>query len=390
MIRLRVEGLRLERLLERALAEGASFSRVERDGARAMILETGARGARVVGKLCARHSLRLETVCVTGADALARFCRRRWTLLPGLLLGAALLFLYTQRIWIVDVAILGDRAAAFDAAQVRAMLTQMDVHPGMAAADVDVEGIELSLSAASEEFSFVGARIQGVRLLVEVAPSLQAPEVYDLNSARDLVAACDGVVVSVNVQSGVAAVQPGDIVRRGEVLIRGEERASAEETRGVAARGEVVARAWVEASAEAECTRVERVYTGRTRTGSALRFLRWSWPLSPAEPFSQCEAREEFLPVGGLFLPLMIERVTYAEYAQKRVRVDETALKTELSERAFATAGEEIAQIDDGTLQVVDKWIDYSMIEGGRLRANAIVEIHRNIATTREALAQGG
>ena len=30
------------------------------------------------------------------------------------------------------------------------------------------------------------------------------------------------------------------------------------------------------------------------------------------------------------------------------------------------------------------------MIEGGRLRANAIVEIHRNIATTREALAQGG
>ena len=49
------------------------------------------------------------------------------------------------------------------------MLTQMDVHPGMAAADVDVEGIELSLSAASEEFSFVGARIQGVRLLVEVA-----------------------------------------------------------------------------------------------------------------------------------------------------------------------------------------------------------------------------
>ena len=35
--------------------------------------------------------------------------------------------------------------------------------------------------------------------------------------------------------------------------------------------------------------------------------------------------------MGGLFLPLMIERVTYAEYAQKRVRVDETALKTELS-----------------------------------------------------------
>ena len=40
MIRLRVEGLRLERLLERALAQGASFSHVEREGLRAMVFET--------------------------------------------------------------------------------------------------------------------------------------------------------------------------------------------------------------------------------------------------------------------------------------------------------------------------------------------------------------
>ncbi len=390
MIRLRVEGLMLERLLERALEGGAVFSRVVRDGPRAMIFETGERGARVLNALCERHSLRLEIQRVTGLNALKRFFLRRWTLLPGLVLCAALLFFYTQRIWMVDIAFVGERTAAFDAAAVREMLTQMGVRPGMAARDVDANGIELALSAASEDFSFVGARVQGVRLLVEVAPSLEAPEVYELENARDLVAACDGVIVSVNAQSGVAAVKPGDTVRKGDVLIRGEERVSAEETRGVAALGEVVARTWVEAEAEAELTRVERVYTGRTRTDSVLRLLDWSWTLSPAEAFPLCETTVEHLPVGGMFLPLMIERTTYAEYEERLVPVDETTLKAALSEQAFAIAEAEIAQIDADALQIVDKWIDYSMIEEGRLRADAIVEIHRDIATTREALAQEG
>ena len=42
------------------------------------------------------------------------------------------------------------------------------------------------------------------------------------------------------------------------------------------------------------------------------------------------------------------------------------------------------------SLQIVDKWIDYSMIEEGRMRARAVVELHRDIATTRDALAQEG
>ena len=390
MIRLRVEGLTLERLLARATEQGVSFRRVERDGERALTLDTGERGARVVRALCERHSLRVEEVRVTGLNALRRFCLRRWTLLPGLLLCAALLCLYLQRIWMVDVAFVGGRAATFNEADVRAMLLELGVRPGMSARDVDTDNLELALSARSEDFSFVGARVQGVRLLVEVAPSLEAPEVYHLDEARDLVAACDGVVVSVNAQSGVAAVEAGDTVRKGDVLIRGEERVGADETRGVAARGEVVARTWAEAEAEASLVRLERAYTGRERTDSALRLLSWRLPLSPAEPFPVCETAMEQLPVGGLFLPLMIERATYREYEVRAVERDAEAVKAELSEQLFAVLQANIAAQGANSLQIVDKWIDYSMIEEGSLRARAVLEVHRDIATTRDALAREG
>ena len=106
MIRLRIEGRMLERLLSRAMEQGATFHRVTRDGERALTLDTGERGARVVRALCERHSLPVEEVRVTGLSALKCCCRRRWTLFPGLALCCALLLFYTQRVWLVDVCLL--------------------------------------------------------------------------------------------------------------------------------------------------------------------------------------------------------------------------------------------------------------------------------------------
>ena len=255
---------------------------------------------------------------------------------------------------------------------------------------MDTDRLELTLSARSEEFSFVGARVQGVRLLVEVAPSLEAPEIYELEAARDLVAACDGVIVSVNAQSGVAAVKSGDTVRKGDVLIRGEERVSNEEVRGVAARGEVIARTWAEAEAEVSTVRLERVYTAAIAQKASCACFPGSSPSPPPNRFLSARRRWSSCPVGGLYLPLMIERTTYTEYELRAVERDAEAVKAELSEHLFALLEANIAAQGVNSLQIVDKWIDYSMIEEGSMRAHAVLEVHRDIATTRDALAQEG
>ena len=388
MIRLRVKGLMLERLLDRALEKGAQFKSVVREGPRTISVDTDERGFKALTELCERFSIQYEVVEMRGAEAFRRLAKRRWTLLPGILLCAILLFLYTQRIWRIDVLFAGDRPVEFSEADVLGMLAAMDVVPGMEKRGLDTDVLMLDLSAKSEEFSFVGARVKGVRLLVEVAPSLKAPEIYDLDYARDLVASADGIVVSVTPEAGVAAVKPGDIVRRGDVLIRGEERVTRDATRGIAARGEVIARTWATAELEADTHIVQRVLTGRESTGSVLSLLQWSIPLKEAPPLSPAEVETEYLPVGGMFLPLMIVRTTEREYEERAVPKDEAALRELLREQAFALTDAEIAGYGEEVRQIVDKWIDYSMIEEGRLRARAVVEIHRDIAATREEIAR--
>ncbi|NLF27894.1 MAG: sporulation protein YqfD, partial [Clostridiales bacterium] len=369
MIRLRVKGLMLERLLDRALEKGAQFKSVVREGPRTISVDTDERGFKALTELCERFSIQYEVVEMRGAEAFRRLAKRRWTLLPGILLCAILLFLYTQRIWRIDVLFAGDRPVEFSEADVLGMLAAMDVVPGMEKRGLDTDVLMLDLSAKSEEFSFVGARVKGVRLLVEVAPSLKAPEIYDPDYARDLVAKADGIVVSVTAQVGVAAVKPGDIVRRGDVLIRGEERVTREASRGIAARGEVIARTWATAELEADTHTVVRALTGREGTGSVLSLLQWSIPLQEAAPLSPVEVETEYLPVGGMFLPLMIVRTTEREYEERAVPKDEAALRELLREQAFALTDAEIAGYGEEVRQIVDKWIDYSMIEEGRLRA---------------------
>ena len=389
MIRLRVDGLMLEKLLSLALKEGAEFRTVRREGRRCLILETDARGAKILLKLAQRFSIPCEILEKRGLNAAAQWLKRRWTLFLGILLGAVLLALFASRVWFIDVEWKSERPVTHAESEILDMLAELGVHPGMSRQEVQTDLLAMELEAASEDFSFAGVRLQGVRLLVEVAPAVEAPEVFDLDSARDLVATADGIVLSVNALSGKACVEPGDVVRRGDVLIRGEERISSETTREVAALGEVLARTWVVTEATGSTSSLERRYTSRESTSSKLELLGWEWPLWEGEHFSLQESTVEELPVGGLFLPLRILRTTEREYVDTRVPVDEEALKTALAGRAEAMADAEIAALGEDVRQIVDKWIDYSMIEEDRLRARCVIEVQRNIAGTR-ASAGGG
>ena len=387
-VRLRVECLTPERLIERALREGARFKAVTPPEDHVVTIDADPRSAEIVRALCARFSIPCETVARCGRDAMIRRLRGRATMLAGAavcLLAASAFF---SRVWLVDVELAGGREASV--APVERALEEMGVRPGVAKSALDADRLESALAAASPDFSFVGVRIQGVRLLVEVAPAVAAPEVYQIDAGRDLVASHDGVVLSVNVETGVACVEPGDTVARGQVLIRGEERVSKEETRGVAALGSVVARTWHEGEASAPLTRTETARTGASAASSQLRLMGACWPLTEGGGFAEQEIEVETLPVGGLFLPLEIRRTTAYETRTRAVAADESALEDALSTLALAAAADEMRRACPEGSSVADAWVEIER-DGDALRARAVCESHIDIAVARDALyRQGG
>lgn len=387
-VRLRVEGLMLERLIQRAVSEGAHFRSIRRDDPRAIILDADPESAKILIALCERFSLPCRILSRRGRDAMLRRLKRRGTLLAGALTFVAILSLFFSRIWLIDVALTGDRSS--DVRALEDALASLNITPGMAKSAIDPSALEDALAAASPDFSFVGVEIQGVRLLVEASPAVPAPPLYELTSGRDLVARCDGVVESVSVLSGVACVKPGDTVVRGQTLIRGDERVTKEINRSIAALGTVVARTWYEGTASASLTYPEQIRTGRSSQSSELRLMNFAWRLSEGENYLSQDSEEEFLPIGGLFLPLQIRRTTLYETHTRTLEADTDALKRQLALLAFSEAGLKLAQSQPEGMEIADRWIEYTR-DAGVLTARAVYEMQTDIAVSRDVLyRQGG
>jgi hypothetical protein len=244
------------------------------------------------------------------------------------------------------------------------------------------------LIARTEGYSYAGVRLQGVRLLVEAAPEAPSPVIYDVNAARDLVCAREGIVVKVVARSGIPCVKPGDAVRRGQVLIRGEEQASKEQTRPIGALGEVIVRSWFSGEARLPLTQTDTVDTGRRSTGAKLALLGMEWPIAEAMAYPSQRTERAYLPIGGLFIPMEIERYVNVEILRRDSEIPLEALRKRASALALASARAALFRESPKAYITDDCWVDYKLT-GRELIATTVIEIQSDAAATREAL-QGG
>ena len=383
--RLNVECLWPERLIQRALDAGAGFERVERRGERGLILETSARGARIVEEICRRFSLPYRVEKRRGASAAWARAKSRLTLAAGMAVFFALCGLFFSRIWLVDVRFTGDAAELGDAEVFQGALAEMGIVPGASRA-IDTGLLSETLTAAAQGYSFVGARLQGVRLLIEAAPEVPAPQVYDVDHARDLYADRDGIVLFASAQSGELCVAPGDAVKRGQVLIRGEEMVAKDFTRGIGALGEVIVRAWYTGSAEVPLTQKTIRLTGRESTSSRLRLPWREWTLAEGEAFSSARLSRETLAIGGLFVPVEIIRETTRETRLESSPVDIETASQRAAALALADAATQLTLNGPEDYELLRCWLNYEEPGGDALKCGAVYEIATNAAVTREIL----
>lgn len=378
-ITLELEGLMLERLLCRALADGAQFAHVARLTRRRIVVTCAPRSARILRGLAEKFHIDCRITRMGGISALAARAKVRITAVAAFGVALGLSALYLSRIWIVDVRLI---RGAESPAGVEDALADSGVAVGASVMDADTELATLRLNAL-EGCAHASVEREGVVVVAEIACEAPSPGLYDIGYARDLVALCDGVIASVNVKSGTAMVKPGDTVRRGQVLIAGEERVAQEETAAVGALGSVTARIWQEGAAQDTIYAYEKRYTGRESVSSRLSVPWYSIPMESGDEFSRYDAEVSREYIGGLFVPLYIERKVRREYELTPVERDPQALRAALEEQALAAAMTAVEENAPENAEIIDKWTDFSMIEADILHARAVIELEAEIAVTR-------
>ena len=368
---LRIEGLNLERLLRTALIEGVRFRRVRRREPKCLEAEVPIWQMRKLRAICDRFGWRISVIRRSWIERGSCFIRRRPALLAGLAACAALMHVSDGMILNISI-----ENARENIGEVRTFLREEGVGRGAWKAALSLDDLRAKMALRLPDLAFAGVRYEGSTMIVDCYPSERGEQGEVSGKGNDIHASKSGIVTRIYVQRGTPAVVPGQAVRKGQVLIRGEERTQKGETVAVRAQGQVAARVWSQGTARVSLTKMQTVETGRTRRRVTVRTPWHQRIVQDDSPFASQDSCKDIQRVVGLYLPLWREIETYAETIVHQIP----------SSRADAMswaqqAAEEIAK--NGCpydALILDKWVDYSMIDTEVVYAAVVLEYESQIA----------
>lgn len=327
---------------------------------------------RELRRLAHQTGCRVRVVERRGGLFAWRRLRRRPLWLGLMTTALVALYVFSQVVWFIEVE--GTEQLERDAVLSAAKAAGLQV--GVWRGGLDERRIVQTMILAEPRLSWVDLRFHGTKVVIEVAERDLPPEV-DPAGPGDVVAKRAGVVETVFVLQGEAAVEPGDTVLPGQTLIRGVIRAPAPfeqvpapgETppdvfaMPVRARGQVIARTRYEGYLE--LPRVEIVRTpgerqvSRTWLETGDRRIRLAGPVNV--PFTAYErsVRRWSLPLWfDVDASPVVVRETFREQLLTERRRTTAELKQqlqrELRDRLFQEIDPAARMIDVETAVVLE------------------------------------
>lgn len=359
-----LSGLNLERFINTMQREEIPLLHIFRKDRKTLACECYSCDVGRVASIAQEKGWRMEALQPKGLSALGRFLCKRPGIPLGLVLAAMMILTLSQFVWRVEI----HDAGAYRA-DIAAYLSEAGFRPGTPRTGVDAQALERALTYRYPELAWFHVYVSNVTLVVDVVSGAGMPAPPSQTPGH-IVASRDGVVDSLRVYAGTAAVKAGDVVQKGQILIRGEERGADGSTVYVHADGTVMARCWHSASVSLPLMDVISQETGRetqqTRIRTPWRCFPEEWE-TPAYLASNLYIRET--PVVGSFFPVVWQQIQHREVALAFSRRNENEVRREAKD----AAEKQLKSMLQG-YEIIDKWVDYCMIEDESLSATVTAE----------------
>ena len=255
-----------------------------------------------------------------------RFFMHRFKKRKAFVLGIAAFFIIlwslTKFVWIIDNT--GNENVEDNS--ILEYAKKGGLKTGMLTALVDSQKIKSYIMTNMEELSYVSVTKYGTTVYIDVREREEKREHFDKYTFSNIVADQSGVVESVLVQSGTAAVKKGDVVYKGQLLVSG---ATDNKYLGIKYSNSdavIKARVWHEKTVNIPYYTEEKVPTGNTKAKRKLKILNFSLNLFTKNKilFEKYDilSYTNYISLGkGKVLPIGVETTRYEEYKTKRTKL---------------------------------------------------------------------
>lgn len=377
-----VTGFSVERFVNLAAYKGIYLWDIKPQGA-GVTMKVSIDGFRMLKECARKTGCHFKIIGKQGLPFRMHHYQKRKMLVVGAFFFVIGLYILSSFVWVVKI----EGNDRIPQQQLLEACDSMGLRPGVWKRKVDTTVISEKLIEDFGDISWVSVKIQGTNAQIQIVETIPKTEIVDRRTPTDIIAAKDGVIVSMAVSAGTPLVQADDVVEKGDMLVGGEVIIKAgEEELGkeyVHAEAVVKAKLWYSIEEEIDLKYTQKEYTGEFKDDISVilkdTIIDFIKPNVKYEEYDLEKIYEKPFAIGDYKFSLALRKDRYKEYVtvEKTRTADEA--KIELEAKVQSKAKELLK--DDSEL--VDIKTEYTQ-SGETLKVNAVVTVIERIEEQRK------
>ena len=304
-------------------------------------------GFLLLQPICRKTGARIHILEKHGLPFFLLRNRKKKAFFVGICLCMLLLWQLCSFIW--DIRLEGNYA--YSNQKLLEYLNTIEIHPGCRKKEINCSRIAADIRKEFPDILWVSARLEGTCLNIEIKENTDSyrNEEVPSESPADLIADCDGTVVSIVTRTGTPLVKAGVPVKKGDILVSGVLEIQDD-------NGEVLRHDYVRADAdvilettysyydEFEKKHAVRVYDPKTSRYPALRIFSWQLEFGKSRSLNgndKYQNMKQLYLTENFALPIYLGSIEVKPYQVVEKLYTEDEMKT-LSEKRLIQCTEKL------------------------------------------------
>ena len=213
-----------------------------------------------IARIVKKNKCKIKIKQKKGLPFLLNKYKKRKVFVIALILVLVALISLSKFVW--NIEIVGNNTIASN--EIMDIIKQEGLEIGKLKSKINPNDIVEKIRLKRADISWVGIKISGTNVRIEVVESDLAPKVIDKNEYCNIVATKDAMIEKIYAQNGTLQVKEGDVIKKGTVLVAGWLEGKYTGTRYVHATGKVTGKVWYSETAKVYYKQKIRKQTGNS------------------------------------------------------------------------------------------------------------------------------
>jgi len=347
IITMEIQSLIPEKFINLLWKNGILAMNIKKINITTVVLEVKLSQYGEISKIAKRTGTRVKIIRRSGMSFILIKLKSRFSLLLGAFLFGSIIYYLSTFVWNIEI----NTENYISPYELRNQIKAFGIRPGERKKDIDVYELENKITRANDEIMWIKARIDGVKLKIDIIERQSPPIITTSQTPCNLVASKDGIVTRVFTTQGTAIVLEGDVVQKGDILVKGEQGKEGS-VYPVHAKGQVIVKTFYEETKEVLFNNISKVKTGNSISNLYLEI--WNKKIylkNTVIPYSNYDKIENNDKI--------IKKETYNETQQKNIPGDEVKAKEEMYADILKNLDKSVKVMDriDNVKKDKDKYI---------------------------------